>query len=436
MQPTANLIVAEAPRIHAPAANLVLTRDQQGAMSSIQEWLETASGGDVFRLYGLAGCGKTTCSVRIRELTNPKSEDGANIRVLFVAFTNRAVSVLESKGCVPARTMHSLLYDVEEYSETEREEHRAMKQAYLDAVMAGVPPEERPPMPPSNKRVGFGLRSADDLAEQIRGFDVIAVDECSMIGRRMGEHLLLLNKPIIGIGDPGQLQPVGDAPFFARKSPDVLLTEILRTDNDILDLATHVRRGGSFTSFAPDGEGFNIRRKAPPEWFDYDQVICGIHDKRRAINEHVRKLRGYKGLLPNVGEKLICVKNNKEEGILNGQLWIVTASRVQGDYANLDLVEYAPRKDPALLEIRLDVKVHLGCFSRDIKDDTEMGVAYRNDSVLMTWGYAITAHKSQGSEWNSVLVFDDGHIFRDQSREWRYTAVTRAAKKLAVVSRH
>ncbi|WVR18123.1 Dda-like helicase [Burkholderia phage Bm1] len=412
---------------------LTLTEDQQAAMNGVKAWLTTAKAGDIYRLYGLAGCGKTTCSVKLKEIEHPIRS--APLRVLYVAFTNRAVSILESKGCVPVRTMHSLLYDVEEYSEEEKKEARMMKQAYLEAVLAGVPPDQRPPLPPSNKRIGFGLRTAESLADQVRDFDVIAVDECSMIGQKMGRDLLKLNRPIIGIGDPGQLKPVGDVAFFSRHKPETLLTQVLRTDNDILELASWVRRGGSFSEI-DSGENFTIARKAQPEWFDADITACGIHDKRRKINEHVRMLRGFEGIVPNVGERVIAVQNNKDEGILNGQLWIVTRSEPIGDYVKLDLVEYAPRKKEEDLEIRVDVRVHLGCFQKDIKDSTEMGIDVRPDSVLMTWGYAVTVHKLQGSEFNSVLLFDDGPVFRDQIDEWRYTGVTRAAKTLYVVSRH
>jgi len=206
---------------------LVLTKGQQHALDNLDSWLDTAEPGDVYRLFGLAGTGKTTCSVELRNLKY-KKRNGAPLRVLYIAFTNRAVSVLESKGCVPARTLHSILYDVEEYDEEAKKEHKAMKQAYLEVVLAGIPPEQRPPMPPSTKRVGFGLRDAEALAEQIRDFDVVAADEASMIGKRNGEHLLLLKRPIIGIGDPGQLKPVGDTPFFSRNRPETLLTEILR----------------------------------------------------------------------------------------------------------------------------------------------------------------------------------------------------------------
>ncbi|QRE00571.1 hypothetical protein [Burkholderia phage BCSR129] len=424
--------IADPGQMRPAAAALKLTADQQKAIDSITRWLENAKPGDIYRMFGLAGCGKTTISVKLKDIIHPIRKQP--LRVLYIAFTNRAVSILEGKGCFPARTMHSVLYDVEEYSEEEKREARLMKQAYLEAVLAGVPADQRPPLPPSNKRIGFGLRDAESLAEQVRDYDVIAVDEASMIGMRSGKDLLKLNRPIIGIGDPGQLKPVGDVPFFSPRNPETLLTEVLRTDNDILKLASWVRNGGSFTEIE-SGENFTIARKARPEWFEVDQVLCGIHDKRRKINEHMRMLKGYTGIVPNIGEKLVAVQNNKDEGIMNGTLWTVTSVDTLGDYAKFDLIEFAPRKKPEDLEIRFDVRVHIGAFAKDIKDATEMGIDVRFDSVLMTYGQCITTHKAQGSEWDSVLVFDDARVFRDQVNEWRYTAVTRAAKTLYVVSR-
>jgi exodeoxyribonuclease V len=50
-----------------------------------------------------------------------------------------------------------------------------------------------------------------------------------------------------------------------------------------------------------------------------------------------------------------------------------------------------------------------------------------------TYGYGLTVHKAQGSQWNHVLVFDESDCFRDQSARWLYTAVTRAADRLTLV---
>jgi exodeoxyribonuclease-5 len=47
--------------------------------------------------------------------------------------------------------------------------------------------------------------------------------------------------------------------------------------------------------------------------------------------------------------------------------------------------------------------------------------------------YALTVHKSQGSQWNNIVLFDESAVFRDDRARWLYTAVTRAAKTLTVV---
>lgn len=416
-----------------------LTRDQKNAMLKLAMWLKWAKEEQkknrhmlgltkppVFRLFGLAGCGKTTCSVAVKLL---------GLRPLYVSFTNRAVGVLMSKGCWPAKTVHSILYDVYDDGANMSPQHMQMQQDYLAAVEAGVPPSERPPLPPVKSSVGWDRREWSDIQEIVAGHDCIVVDEASMIGNTMGEDLEFIGLPIIGVGDPGQLKPVGDYPYFDPRSPDVLLTEVLRTDGDILDIAAHVRRGGSFTE-KPIGEDFEVRRKADPSWFDVDQVLCGIHDKRRELNKHIRRLKGYGGFIPNVGEKICVVSNNKEIGVTNGSLWEVLSSDTEGDYGVFDLIEFAPRKKPKELETLKAVYVHMTCFIQDIKSRDEMCITVRTDSCLATWGYAITVHKAQGSEWDTVLLFDDGHIFRDEVRNWRYTGATRAAKKLYIVSRH
>lgn len=413
-----------------------LTSDQKNGLFKVAAWMNEAKNRPyidcdppIFRMFGLAGCGKTTMSIAIKLM---------GLKPLYLSFTNRAVSVLESKGCTPCKTVHSVMYEVDEFSEEEKLEHAQMKQAYLNSVMAGAPPDLRPPMPPSNKRLSFRLRDPDDLREIMAMYDCVVIDEASMIGCRMGRDLLRLGKPIIGVGDPGQLPPVNDTPMFNPRNPDVLLTEVLRTDGDILGIAAHVRKGGLFESYhTMKGKDFEIRKKTLPHWWDEtDQIICGVHDKRRALNRHVRKLSGYHGYCPEEGEKLCAVANNKELGIYNGSLWVVASSDLSGDYAVMDLVEFAPRKEKKDLMVVPGVKTHVACFMQDVKDANEIGISVRPDSVAMTWGYAITCHKAQGSEFDTVMVFDDGHIFRADANKWRYTAATRAAKKLYIIARH
>lgn len=412
-----------------------LTSPQKRALFKAYRWIrELDPGRDmhrdpaIFRLFGLAGTGKTTLAVALKLL---------GLNPLYITFTNRAVGVLVSKGCSPSRTIHSVIYNVSGGGESdESPEEAAARIAYVTAVQQGVPIEERPLPPPKKEKLGFEARTYDEIAEVIAGHSCIVVDEASMVGGYMGKDLELCGLPIFGVGDPGQLPPVADSPYFDPHNPDVLLTEVLRTDGDILEAAAYVRRGGLFGDLPP-GRDYEVRRKAPEEWFHQaDQVLCGIHEKRKELNKHIRKLMGYEGFVPNVGEKICVVANNKQEQMFNGGLWIVVKSEQDGDYALMDLIEYAPTKDPAKLELRFGIKVHLACFLQDIKDKAELGFEVSSGTVLASWGYAITVHKSQGSEWPNVLLFDDSRVFREFRRHWAYTGATRAAKRLAVVSRN
>jgi ATP-dependent exoDNAse (exonuclease V) alpha subunit len=74
------------------------------------------------------------------------------------------------------------------------------------------------------------------------------------------------------------------------------------------------------------------------------------------------------------------------------------------------------------------LKLWKGAIGVDLKQDTK--VPYRN--VVVDYGYCITVHKSQGSEWDSVLVLESYGGFAWNMDRWRYTAVTRAANRLGL----
>ena len=49
------------------------------------------------------------------------------------------------------------------------------------------------------------------------------------------------------------------------------------------------------------------------------------------------------------------------------------------------------------------------------------------------YGYVLTVHKAQGSQWDNVLIFDESRAFRQEKEKWLYTGITRAAKSLTIV---
>jgi exodeoxyribonuclease V len=50
----------------------------------------------------------------------------------------------------------------------------------------------------------------------------------------------------------------------------------------------------------------------------------------------------------------------------------------------------------------------------------------------VTWGYCLTAHKAQGSQWNDILVVDESYCFREMASRWAYTAITRAVERVTI----
>ena len=56
------------------------------------------------------------------------------------------------------------------------------------------------------------------------------------------------------------------------------------------------------------------------------------------------------------------------------------------------------------------------------------------------FGYALTCHKAQGSQWSRVLVFEEDCFnwgskpgARDLRAQWLYTAITRAVDKVTII---
>src|SRR5262249_30844004 len=125
--------------------------------------------------------------------------------------------------------------------------------------------------------------------------------------------------------------------------------------------------------------------------------------------------------LPFPGERLVCLRNNRELGILNGTLW--------------DCVEcdWEPGEDLAALRVRPDTggaDIGLPAEASIFIDEDQKPLWGRGE--WFTYGYCLTVHKSQGSQWDSVVLFDDWNNEASR-RQWLYTGITRAAERLTVV---
>jgi exodeoxyribonuclease-5 len=359
------------------------SREQAEAIDKVGAWLK-AGEPQLFRLFGYAGVGKTTLARHIAE--------GARGETAFAAFTGKAALVMRSKGCRGASTIHALIYRASEGKN-------------------GVPT--------------FTL-DTDGRASRA---GLIVIDECSMVDAELARDLLSFGKPILVLGDPFQLPPVKGGGYFTDGAPDVMLTQIHRQaqDDPIIRLSEVVRSGGELKE-GVYGETRVIRRAAvdAAQVLGADQVLVGINRTRRAYNQRIRDLNGFKEPLPVAGDRLVCLRNDRAKGLINGGLWRVEAL---GGVAK-DFVKMTVRSEDGGARAPVDVAVLKAFF-----DGAEGELAYslRRESDEFDYGYALTVHKAQGSQWDNVMLFDESFAFREHRARWLYTGLTRAARRLTVV---
>ena len=378
-----------------PEIGLKLSPQQDDALKAVADWLADGET-PIFRLFGYAGTGKTTLARHFAE-----GIDGA---VQFAAFTGKAAQVLRSKGAKSARTLHSLIY-------------RPRGEETISDETSGL----------SRVSPTFSLTRQSPVAKA----KLIIVDECSMVDEALGRDLMSFGTPILVLGDPGQLPPVSGGGFFTEAEPDFLLTEIHRQarDNPIIDLALHVREGkelmhGDWGAARIIGK----REVETDEVLAADQVLVGTNRTRRRYNARLRELKGFEGPLPMSGDKLVCLRNDPAKGLLNGSLWqVMTASReTTKPGVNLIVKPDDDDIDQGAAKIRL-----LKAAFEDPDADIPWPTKKRFDDF--DYGYALTVHKAQGSQWNNVMLFDESWAFKETRERWLYTAITRAAERLTIV---
>jgi exodeoxyribonuclease-5 len=419
---------------------------QARAIAAIRDWYENRRGEQqIFRLFGYAGTGKTTITaLAIDALGFEPMTPGGLGGVLFAAFTGKAALVMTRKG-TPAQTIHSLIYRVSEATP----EEIARVTEDLAALRRDLPrmgPAERDFAMTRIAQLELRLEDIHQpkflINEQstLRDADLLILDEVSMVGADMAHDLLAFGKPILVLGDPGQLPPIKGLGFFTEAAPDVMLTEVHRQagDSAILRLATLAREGLPIPLGAHDDHVWKMSRHdvGPAQMLQGGQVICGTNATRRSLNNAMKRAAGFGADYPiGSGEKIICLKNRHDLGLINGMFLTLTDVRQDpGDAFAFSAM--AETEDG--LSIAGRQSFWRGEYADHVVYDPERGRREwqaRRGLIETSWGYAITCHKSQGSQWENVIVFDDGfgRTAADRNR-WLYTAITRAERGLVILA--
>lgn len=368
---------------------------QDEALKAVAKWLQGGRS-QVFRLFGYAGTGKTTLARHFAE-----DVDG---QVQFGAFTGKAAQVLRSKGALNARTIHSLIY-------------RPRGEEAVSDETTGK----------TSINPTFSLNRQSPIAKA----KLVVIDECSMVDEALGRDLMSFGTPILVLGDPAQLPPISGGGFFTEHEPDYLLTEIHRQarDNPIIQLAMDVREGREFM-IGDYGRARVISRDEVDQnlVLDADQVLVGTNRTRKRYNQRLRQLKGFEAAYPQAGDKLVCLRNDPAKGLLNGSLWKVMTSSRETVKPGINLLVSPEEDDPDRGVAK--IKLLKAAF-----DDPDADVPWQQKKRFddFDYGYALTVHKAQGSQWDKVVLFDESFAFKDTRQRWLYTAITRAAESLTIV---
>ncbi len=428
---------------------------QAQAIEDVKDWFANRTAEQqVFRVFGYAGAGKTTI-VRhaIAELgldTMERDTDGsasATGGVLYAAFTGKAALVMTRKG-TPASTIHSLIYRVSEATPAEIEKIKS-DIADIRAQLPSLPPASR--MMEETRLRSLELRLTEIhkprfvLNEQsiLKEAKLLVLDEVSMVGEEMATDLLAFGKPILVLGDPGQLPPVKGEGAFTQQTPDVMLTEIHRQADEsaIIRLATLARQGLPIPYGEHDDFVWKMRRDqiGPEQMLRGGQVICGRNSTRLQLNLAMKRAAGFPGTYPTGrGEKIICLKNRNDLGLVNGMF--VDLADIQ-DEDDISFTATVVTEDGQRIGAGGDkaerFRIYKGHFDEHVAPDPERDRRdhwAKKKTIEAVWGWAITCHKSQGSQWENIVVFDDGlgRTAEDRAR-WLYTAITRAEKGLVLL---
>lgn len=402
---------------------------QAKALDAIASWLADPKAKQTFYLAGVAGSGKSTLvEYIVRDL---------NGKIIYMAPTGKAALVMRRKGASTATTVHKAIYlpagdpPTKEQIERLREEIKRLyavndpgARVTADRLVEQLKRDEE-----EGKRKGPRFRL--NLDSELRYAKLGVVDEASMVDGRMGEDLESFDTKLLVIADPAQLPPIYGAGYFTSRDPDAFLDEIHRQalDSPILQLADLARNGRSLP-YGQIGEGVDVRRYGDPSLearaLSAEMILVGRNRTRHACNTKIRRLLGRAGeLAPVAGDRVICLRNNHELGLLNGSTWTV-----EGCSSDFDKMTAKIEVQSSEDHDRIECSTWLHPF---MAREEELNNLPRRDHQEFAFSWAITTHKSQGSAWNDVLVFDESRQFGRDSHRHLYTSITRAIRTLTVV---
>lgn len=384
-----------------------LSKNQSSVIADIISWYQ-GNNSQYITLGGYAGTGKTTL---LGYLNNLLHEMNKEVKIAYCSYTGKASLVLKKKLLETKSlrtsdyvgTIHGLIY--------------------------------KPIINEKGKILGWTKISNDDFM-----YDLIVIDEASMVSKEIWDDLLSFGVRILAVGDHGQLPPI-EGNFNLMGNPMLKLEEIYRQEksNPIVEISRIAREYGNIPvkQYSSTVVKFNrndeyVKELLEEKLSSYDQnlmVLTGYNRTRIELNKEIRKLLQFESPRPQVGDRVICLKNNREEGIYNGMLgnirYISTEGKGQNAYYEAE-IEFDAEDETYFLDIDSS---HFNSYS-------PISTIVR-DVNYFDFGYALTVHKAQGSQCERVILFEERFPRMDDDtwRRWLYTGVTRAVSELYIIGK-
>ena len=392
---------------------MTLTEDQEKGLKIILDRYKL--GYKYVTICGYAGTGKSTLiKFAIEALGVPKD------KIAYATFTGKAAEVLRKKGNEGACTLHKLLYD-------------------------------HFPKPGG----GFIRKPKTSI-----GYKIVVVDEISMAPKSMIEMLLKHDCFCIFVGDNFQLPMIDkNEGHDYLENRHIFLSQVMRqaAESEIIQISMKIRNGEPI-DFMKGKEVIIIPKSELVEghltWAD--QILCGTNATRENINRQMREIYGFRGL-PQDGEKMICLRNYWDDCADNGDALVNgTTGILRNPFETFRMIpNYIPIDNHRMDVIQGDFVTSDGSTFNNVEMDKKLlidGTKCITDGKILfrlgklknkigdivprefAFGYAITTHKAQGSEWDKVLVIEEKFPFsKEEHARWLYTAVTRESEKLVLV---
>ena len=391
---------------------MILTNEQEQALKTIITKYKNHE--KYVTVCGYAGVGKSTLVKFAIEAL-----DVAEDKVAYACFCGKAAEVLRKKGNKNAMTLHKLLYD-------------------------------------SIPRKGGGFFRKPKIKLE---YDIVVVDEVSLAPKSMLDMLLKHKVFCIFIGDSFQLPQIdkNEAHTFLN-NPDIFLSTVMRqaAESEIIQLTMKIREGQPINYF--QGKEVQILPYSQLNtgmllWAD--QILTATNNKRHDINQQMRKLLGFNNLLCEK-EKIVVKRNYWDDCNEDGD------ALVNGTVGTINNLYDSFIKIPPNIKITNhtiptvcgDIVPEFGSSFKNINIDknfliyeepcVDWRISYQVGKMKnkigdilpkhITYGYALTCHAAQGSEWDKVLVLEESFPFdKIEHSRWVYTACTRASEKLVLV---